>query len=188
MPIEKYTNNQEGFVMDALRYPIGRYRFEGMNAARQEKWISELEELPKVLRETISGLDDSQLDLAYRKGGWSSRQVVHHLADAIINNYSRFKLALTESNPTIKPFDEEAWAATEDGLHAPTETSISMIEGTCARWALLLRSLDRADFEREFYHPGKGRQFKLSYYLGYVTWHARHHVAHISGLRERNNW
>lgn len=174
--------------MDALRYPIGRYRFEGMNQARQEKWIAELEQLPKLLRDTIEGLDDSQLDLAYRKGGWTSRQVVHHLADAIINNFIRFKLALTETNPTIKPFDEEAWAVTADSLQASPEISIDIIEGTCARWVLLLNSLERADFEREFYHPGKGRQFKLAYYLGYVTWHARHHVAHLTGLKERNNW
>lgn len=174
--------------MEQLRYPIGRYQYEGMNAAQQEKWIAAMEELPGLLRQAVAGLDSEQLDTPYRAGGWTVRQVVHHVADASINCFTRFKLALTEPNPTVKPFDEDGWALTADSLDAAPETSLSILDGICARWSLLLRSMSRSDFEKEFYHPGIGKQLKLSYFLGFVAWHGRHHTAHIVNLRERNEW
>ncbi|RIX49932.1 putative metal-dependent hydrolase [Paenibacillus nanensis] len=174
--------------MDQLRYPVGTYTFEGMTAAQQDKWIREVAELPGQLRSAIEGLTDEQLDTPYRTGGWTVRQVVHHLADAAMNCYTRFKLALTESNPTVKPFDEEGWAGTADSLDAPPGLSLMIVDGVYARWELLLRSMQRADFEKQFYHPGMGKQLKLSYFLGFVAWHGRHHVAHITSLRERMNW
>ncbi|WP_424765862.1 YfiT family bacillithiol transferase [Paenibacillus sp. sgz302251] len=174
--------------MDKLRYPIGRYSFEGMTAKHREQWISDIEKLPSQLRAAIADLDDSQLDTAYRSGGWTVRQVVHHIADAAMNSFSRFKLAITEANPTIKPFHEERWAETADSLQASPEVSLAIIEGIYARWVLLLRSMTTADFEKMFYHPEKGSQMGLAYFLGFVSWHGRHHVAQITSLRERKDW
>ncbi|WP_139998176.1 YfiT family bacillithiol transferase [Paenibacillus paridis] len=174
--------------MDKLRYPIGRYSFEGMTVKHREQWISDMEKLPAQLREALADLDNEQWDTPYRSGGWTVRQVTHHLADASMNSYSRFKLALTESNPTIKPFNEERWAETADSLQASPEISLAIVEGIYARWVLLLRSMQPADFEKMFYHPEKGSQFGLAFFLGFVAWHGRHHVAHITSLRERKGW
>ncbi|WP_028611124.1 YfiT family bacillithiol transferase [Paenibacillus harenae] len=174
--------------MDKLRYPIGRYSYEGMTAKQREQWISEVERLPGQLKAALEGLDDDQLDTPYRSGGWTVRQVTHHIADAAMNCFSRFKLALTEPNPTIKPFNEERWAITADSLQASPSVSLAVIEGIYARWVLLLRSMEPADFDKMFYHPEKGSQIGLAYFLGFVAWHGRHHVAQITSLRERNDW
>ncbi|MDQ6420834.1 putative metal-dependent hydrolase [Paenibacillus sp. LHD-117] len=174
--------------MEQLRYPIGRYQFEGMNPAQREKWMTQIEQLPAQLRAALDGLTEEQLDTPYRTGGWTIRQVTHHLADAGMNCFTRFKLALTESNPTIKPFDESLWAETPDSLKASPEISLAMIEALYARWSLLLRSMERSQFDREFYHPERGSQLKLSYFLGFVAWHGRHHLSHITNLRERMDW
>lgn len=174
--------------MEQLRYPIGRYQFEGMNNAQRDKWIAEVEALPAGLRAALDGLNDEQLDTPYRRGGWTIRQVTHHLADAGMNCFTRFKLALTESNPTIKPFDEGPWSELPDVMKAPPEVSLAIIDGLYARWSLLLRGMEREQFEREFYHPEQGMQIKLSYFLGFVAWHGRHHLAHITNLRERMEW
>lgn len=174
--------------MEQLRYPIGRYSFEGMTNAQKDKWIVEVEKLPEQLKAAIAGLSEEQLDTKYRSGGWTARQLVHHIADSGINCFSRFKLALTENNPTIKPFNEGSWAETSDSLTAPPELSLSIIDGVYERSAMLLRSMERVDFERQFYHPEKGSQLKLSYFLGFYAWHGRHHVAHITNLRERMEW
>lgn len=174
--------------MEQLRYPNGRFQFEGMTTVQMEKWIGEVEKLPAELRAAIDGLSDEQLDTPYRTGGWTVRQVVHHIADASMNMFSRFKLALTESNPTIKPFNEDRWVATADSERAAPELSLVIIDGLHARAALLLRSMERADFEKQFYHPEKGSQMKLSLLLAYMAWHGRHHAAHIASLRERMEW
>lgn len=174
--------------MEQFRYPIGRYTFEGMTTAQKDKWIVEVEMLPAQLRAALDGLNAEQLDTAYRLGGWTVRQVAHHIADAGINSFSRFKLALTESNPTIKPFDEERWAITADSMTASPDASLIIVDGIYTRWLLLLRSMERSDFEKQFYHPGEGSQLKLSYFLGFAAWHGMHHVAHITSLRERMDW
>lgn len=174
--------------MGELRYPIGRYSFEGMTVKHREQWIAELAKLPEQLKAAIAGLDDEQLDTPYRSGGWTVRQVVHHIADSSMNCFSRFKLALTEANPTIKPFNEERWAETADSLQASTDVSVAIVEGIYARWVLLLRSMEASDFNKMFYHPEKGSQIGLAYFLGFVTWHGKHHVAHITSLRERMDW
>ncbi|CAM3948968.1 putative metal-dependent hydrolase [Paenibacillus alkaliterrae] len=174
--------------MDKLRYPIGRYSFEGMTVKHREQWISEMEKLPAGLKAALADLDDEQLDTPYRSGGWTLRQVAHHLADASMNCFSRFKLALTEANPTIKPFDEEGWANTADSLQASPEISLAIVEGIYARWVMLLRSMNASDYDKMFYHPEKGSQIGLAYFLGFVAWHGRHHVAHITSLRERKDW
>lgn len=174
--------------MDKLRYPIGRYSFEGMTNKHREQWIADIERLPGQLRAALADLDEEQLDTPYRSGGWTVRQVAHHLADASMNCFSRFKLALTENNPTIKPFNEERWAETADSLQASPEISFAIVEGIYTRWVLLLRSMQPADFEKMFYHPEKGSQIGLAYFLGFVAWHGRHHVAQITSLRERKDW
>ncbi|REK76388.1 YfiT family bacillithiol transferase [Paenibacillus paeoniae] len=174
--------------MEQLRFPNGKFVFEGMSTVQMEQWINEVEKLPGELRAAIEGLDDEQLDVPYRTGGWTARQIVHHLADANMNMFSRFKLALTESNPTIKPFNEERWVITADTLNASPVTSLLIIDGLHARTSLLLRSMERPDFEKQFYHPEKGSQMKLSSLLAYMAWHGRHHVSHILSLRERMEW
>ncbi|MDQ0059573.1 YfiT family bacillithiol transferase [Paenibacillus harenae] len=173
--------------MEKLRYPIGRYVYEGMTTKQMEQWIADMERLPGQLRESLSGLSEEQLDTAYRSGGWTARQVAHHLADAAMNCFSRFKLALTETNPTIKPFDEELWAETADSLNASPDISLAIVEGIYARWVLLLRSMERADYDKQFYHPEQGKQIGLAYFLGFAAWHGKHHVAHINIVKERTN-
>ena len=130
---------------------------------------------------------DSQLDTPYRDGGWTIRQVVHHLADSHANSYVRFKLALTEQWPTIKPYDEAAWAELADSRKLPVEPSLQMIAGLHARWVALLESLSEEDFQRGFTHPERGRM-TLATNLALYAWHSRHHTAHISGLRARMGW
>ncbi|OMF37521.1 metal-dependent hydrolase [Paenibacillus sp. FSL H8-0548] len=174
--------------MDKLRYPIGRYSFEGMTVKHREQWIADIEKLPGQLREALADLDNEQLDTPYRSGGWTVRQVAHHLADASMNSFSRFKLALTESNPTIKPFNEVRWAETADSLQAAPDVSLAIVEGIYARWVLLLRSMQASDFEKMFYHPEKGTQIGLANFLGFVAWHGKHHVAHITSIRSRKDW
>ncbi|MBH5316762.1 putative metal-dependent hydrolase [Paenibacillus sp. GSMTC-2017] len=174
--------------MEKLRYPIGRYSYEGMTVVQKDKWIVEIENLPAQMRQAIDGLTEEQLNTPYRPEGWTVRQVVHHLADATINCFSRFKLALTEANPTVKPFDEEGWANTVDSLDASPELSLIILEGIYARWVLLLKSLQRADFDKQFYHPAIGKQVQLSYFLGFVAWHGNHHLAHITNLKDRLEW
>ncbi|WP_168121954.1 YfiT family bacillithiol transferase [Paenibacillus sp. HB172176] len=173
--------------MEPLRYPIGRFQYEGMSSALREQWIAEIESQPQRLKELTQGLSDDQLDTPYRGGGWTVRQIIHHIADSSMNCFTRFKLALTEDNPTIKPFNDK-WAMTADSLGAAPGPSLLMLEGIHIRWILLLRSMKHAEFERQFYHPELGKQLKLSYFLGYVAWHGNHHIAHISSLMERKEW
>jgi len=143
--------------------------------------------LPARLCAAVAGLNDSQLDTPYRDGGWTLRQVVHHLADSHANSVIRFKLALTEDWPTIKPYDENAWAQLSDSKSLPIDSSLSFISAMHERWVALLESMSEADFERGYVHPERGRQNLLTA-LGIYAWHGRHHTAHITALRARNNW
>jgi uncharacterized damage-inducible protein DinB len=149
--------------------------------------IHTLKMLPGRLRTAVAGLSDAQLDTPYREGGWTLRQVVHHVADSHTNSYVRFKLALTEDWPTIKPYDEAAWANLADSRWLPVEVSLAMIEGLHTRWVGLLESLSDADFQKGFEHPEMGRQ-NLAKVLALYDWHSRHHTAHITGLRQRQGW
>jgi uncharacterized damage-inducible protein DinB len=173
--------------LEALRYPIGRFKRppETTAEARREQ-TQTLRMLPERLREAVSGLNDAQLDIPYREGGWSVRQLVHHVADSHLNAYIRFKLALTEDWPTIKPYDEVAWAKLADS-RLPIDGSLVLLDSLHARWVTLLESLSDADFERGYVHPEQGRQ-KLVLALAVYAWHSRHHTAHITGLRERQSW
>ena len=176
-----------------LQYPVGKFSWkrqgEGLLSAEAERkeWIAAIDETPRHLRAAVAGLSDAQLDVPYRPGGWTVRQVVHHLADSHINSYVRFRLALTEDEPTIKPYDEKMWAELSDARSAPVEPSLNLLEGMHQRWVLLLRSFRPADFTRTIMHPELGR-VTLEKYVAMYAWHGKHHVAHITNLRERSGW
>ncbi|MBU5210730.1 YfiT family bacillithiol transferase [Heyndrickxia sp. FSL K6-6286] len=170
-----------------LRYPIGKFNVNGkVTTEIIEQWIKEIEELPTRLTEAVEGLNDVQLDTAYRSEGWTIRQVVHHIADSHLNSYTRFKLALTENNPTIKLYEEGKWAELPDS-NLPVEISLQLIDALHKRWVYLLRSMTSEDLEKTFYHSEFG-DMKLSVNIGIYAWHGRHHVAHITTLRDRLDW
>jgi uncharacterized damage-inducible protein DinB len=172
---------------DDLRYPVGRFRppagtMPGMRAAHVET----LHLLPERLRSAVAGLDEAQLDTPYRDGGWTVRQVVHHFADSHANSFIRCKLALTEGWPTVKPYDEAAWARLPDS-RLPIDGSLVFIDALHARWVALLQSMSDEDFEKGFVHPERGRM-TLATNLALYDWHSRHHTAHITSLRLRMAW
>ena len=165
------------------RYPIGRYQPPAViTAEHRAEWIAELQALPGHLTDVISGLTEQQLNTPYRPGGWTVRQVVHHIADSHLNSYTRFRLALTEDSPVIKPYGESLWAELWDAKEAPVAPSLALIEGLHARWTLLLSRLSETDFARTFKHPDIG-EVRLDWTLGLYAWHSRHHVAHITALQ-----
>jgi uncharacterized damage-inducible protein DinB len=171
-----------------LRFPIGKFHWKGeLNEAERDELISQIAETPARLREAVEGLTPEQLDTPYRPEGWTVRQVVHHLPDSHLNSYVRFKLALTENQPTIKTYDQEAWAKLADSKATPIETSLALLEALHERWVNLLRSMSPSDFERTLNHPEMG-PVTLDRLLGIYAWHGRHHVAHITSLRERMGW
>jgi hypothetical protein len=170
-----------------LRYPVGRFSAPAeSNAEVRAEQIQTLRSLPERLRAAVDGLNDSQLDTPYRDGGWTVRQVVHHFADSHANSYVRFKLALTEDWPTIKPYDEAAWARLPDSRQA-VEPSLVLITGLHQRFVGLLESMSEEDFQRGFIHPERGR-VTLATNLAIYDWHSRHHTAHITSLRARKGW
>ena len=171
-----------------LRYPIGLFAFEGpLTDGQRQRFIDQIAEAPAKLCAAVEGLSPQQLDTPYRPGGWTVRQVVHHLPDSHLNSYVRFKLALTEEGPTIKPYYEDRWAELEDARHAPLNISLTLLESLHRRWVMLLRSLAEKDFARTFLHPELG-VMSLEKNLSLYAWHGRHHVAHIMSLRERSGW
>jgi hypothetical protein len=172
---------------DDLRYPVGPFVPAKPSASRRAADIAALAELPKALRAAVAGLDESQLDTPYRPGGWTVRQVVHHVADSHMNALIRLKLALTEDNPTIKPYDENAWATLADA-RLPIDLSLSLVDAVHARWDALNRGLADADFSRTYVHPEHGKTFTIDVLLQTYGWHSRHHVAHITTLRARQGW
>ena len=171
-----------------LRYPIGRFRPPGeITAEERAAWIQELHDLPSNLKKAISGLTEAQLRTPYRPGGWTVLQLIHHLADSHINMYTRVRLALTEEVPTIKPYNEAAWAELPDAHEFPTEPSLLILEGLHARLVSLLRSLSNSDLCRTYRHPELG-EMSLQSTIALYAWHSRHHVAHVTELRRREGW
>jgi uncharacterized damage-inducible protein DinB len=174
--------------MTDLRFPVGRFDIKAeINKDERPRLIDQIAEAPARLREAIKGLSPEQIDTPYRDGGWTVRQVVHHLPDSHLNSYIRFKLALTEDEPTIKPYHEDQWAELYDAQSAPLEPSLALLESLHERWVMLLRSLTDKDFTRTFKHPELGT-VSLNQNVGLYAWHGRHHVAHITSLRERMGW
>ncbi len=170
-----------------LRYPIGKcHPVENISDAQRRQCIDAIAETPAKLRAAVAGLNDQQLDTPYRPGGWTVRQVVHHVPDSHMNSFVRCKLALTEDEPTIKPYDEKLWAELADAKE-PIEPSLLLLENLHKRWVVLLNSLAPSDWQRKFRHPERG-PMTLDNNLQLYAWHGRHHVAHITGLRERNSW
>lgn len=172
-----------------LRYPIGKFEWEGEITEEQRlSWISNIANLPAQLTASLEGLHADQLDTPYRPEGWTVRQVAHHIADSHLNSFTRFKLALTEEQPAVKPYYEERWALLPDTIRAPIEQSTSLITALHERWVYLLRAMTSEDFSRTFYHPESLKVYRLDNVLGTYAWHGRHHVAHITSLRERMGW
>ena len=167
--------------LERLRYPVGRYvrPAAALDAATRIECINEIEELPAVMRSLVSKLDDVQLDKPYRPGGWTIRQVVHHVPDSHMNMYTRMKLAVTENAPTIKPYNEDSWAQLEDGRTAPVDISLDLLDALHRRWVVFLRSLKEADFERTYIHPEMKGPVPLYQGLALYAWHGKHHAAHI---------
>ena len=171
-----------------LSYPIGKFTWEGDATAEQrQQLIDEIAGTPARVRAAVEGLSAEQLETPYRPGGWTVRQVVHHIADSHLNSYIRFRLALTEDEPTIKPYHEDRWAELDDARTAPLEVSLALLDSLHTRWVQLLKSLKPEDFARTFKHPEMG-VVSLDKNVGLYAWHGRHHVAHITNLRERMGW
>lgn len=171
-----------------LRYPIGRFeRPASIAAADRGAMIRNIAALPAKLREATAGLNDSQLDTPYRPDGWTVRQVIHHVADSHINCYVRFKLALTEHEPTIKPYEEGLWAELPEARTAPIELSLALLEALHQRWNLMLAAMSEAEFQRTFRHPDLGLM-PLDVTVALYSWHSLHHTAHITTLRSRMGW
>lgn len=174
--------------MTDLQYPIGRFKVEGAPTnADIRRAIDEIERAPASLRVAVEGLTEEQLDTPYRPDGWTVRQVVHHVPDSHLNSYCRFKLALTEDEPTIKPYREERWAELADSRRTPIEVSLALLESLHQRWVVLLKSLEPAEFSRAFRHPEIGL-ITLAQNVCLYAWHGRHHTAHVTSLRERMGW
>ena len=174
--------------MNDLRYPIGKFHFEGaLTAEQKQKSLDDLTNAPANLRAAVQGLSPQQLDTHYRPEGWTVRQVVHHVPDSHMNAYIRFKLALTEDEPAIKPYEQQLWAELGDSKSTPIEVSLAMLDSLHERWVQLLRSFTATDWKRTFRHPELGL-VSLERNLALYAWHGKHHVAHIAELRKRNSW
>ena len=172
-----------------LRYPVGKFNWDApINDSDLPVLIAAIAETPAALRGAVAGLSPDQLATRYRPGGWTVKQVVHHVPDSHLNAYTRFKLALTEDEPTIKPYNEAAWAELPDSRKVPIAVSLDLLDALHLRWVALLRSMNPADFNRALRHPEHGRVFTLKQMLGLYAWHGRHHVAHITSLNKREGW
>jgi len=179
-------------AMEDLRYPIGRFEWvapenEKQMAQRRAHYIDVVEQLPENFGKAIAGLTPEQLDTPYRPEGWTVRQLAHHVPDSHANAYIRFKLALTEYEPTIKPYKEDMWAKLADTVYTPIDVSLQMLSAVHTRWVTILRAMDSSDFARTLRHPEIG-VLDLNRMLGLYAWHSAHHTAHITKLRERMGW
>jgi uncharacterized damage-inducible protein DinB len=174
--------------MTDLRYPIGKFSYDGhLTEDQKRNSLDDIAHTPAKLRAAVSGLSEPQLDTPYRPGGWTVRQVVHHVPDSHLNAYVRFKLALTENEPTIKPYAEDRWAELADTKTTPLEVSLTLLDSLHDRWVRLLRSMSPEEWKRTFLHPALGAM-TLEKTLASYAWHGRHHVAHVTGLRKREGW
>jgi hypothetical protein len=173
--------------MDA-RFPIGKFEMEReVTPAKRAEAIAEIAAAPAKLRAAVAGLGEAQLDTPYRDGGWTVRQVAHHVPDSHMNAYIRWKLALTETEPTIKPYEEAAWAELADSKTLPVKVSLDLLDAVHERWMVLLRAAKESDLARTFRHPEHGVR-TLDWMVFLYAWHGRHHVAHVTELRKKNGW
>ncbi len=174
--------------MEDLKYPIGKYVPQPYSEELKEKWLADIKFLPDDLERAVQNLDEHQLNTPYRDGGWKVKQVVNHLADSHMNALIRFKLGLTEDNPTIKPYDEAAWANLDDVDVVPINVSLTILHGVHIRLIETIKNLTEEQWQRTLFHPEHQKQMTLWSLLGTYAWHGKHHVAHITSLKERNNW
>src|SRR5687767_1612503 len=171
------------------RYPIGAYEPKPFSKAQKEAWLADIKFLPQLLEQALQNLDEQQLHTPYREGGWTVHQLVHHVADSHINAYCRFKLALTEDNPVIKPYEEKLWAEMNDVHKLPVNISLTLLHALHARWHEASKVISDNDWNnRTIYHPEQKKTIRLWTLLGMYAWHGKHHVAHITSLRERMGW
>lgn len=176
-------------MTDDLRYPTGRFSFDSeVTPEKRAKSIAAIREAPAAFRSAVRGLNDAQLNTPYRPDGWTVRQVVHHVPESHMNAYTRFKLGITEDNPTITPYDEHAWASLPDVPREPIETSLALLDALHKRWVTLLETMKPEAFARTVVHPEYQRPLTLDYLLQMYAWHGRHHTAHITELRKRSGW
>ncbi|UOU97560.1 putative metal-dependent hydrolase [Chryseobacterium daecheongense] len=175
--------------LEHKKFPIGPFEWPGhISDIELDEHIKVIKSFPGKLKNLIEDFNDDQLDTQYREGGWTVRQLVNHIADSHINSFIRFKLALTEDNPTIKPYDEAKWAELQDSISMPVKPAMRMIKGTHQRWATLLKSLTNKQFERTFHHPEQQKDYDLRNYLAFYLWHCNHHFAHIENLKKEKGW
>lgn len=171
------------------RYPIGHFEPQPYSEALKTKWLRDLRFLPADLELAIQSFDEYQLDTPYREGGWTVKQLVHHVADSHINAYIRFKLALTEDNPTIKPYEEKDWANLPDVSSVPVNVSVTLLHALHRRWLAAVENFTEEEFtNHHIYHPEQKKQISLWHLSGMYAWHGRHHVAHITKLKEQKGW
>ena len=175
-------------MKEDLKYPIGKYEVQPFSPEHLREWLQDIKDLPHHLENAVLNLDEDQLNTPYREGGWTIKQVVHHVADSHMNAYIRFKLGLTEENPVIKPYDEAKWATMNDVRELPGNISLTLLHALHLRWYSVLQTLTKEEFGRTVYHPEHKAEFLLWDLLGMYAWHSKHHVAHINNLRERMKW
>lgn len=174
--------------MENLSYPMGKYIPKPFSEEQLQEWIIDIKNLPQHLENAVINLNEAQLDTPYREGGWKVNQLIHHVADSHMNAFTRFKLALTEDNPTIKPYDQDAWVMLADTTNVPINISLTLLHALHARWTELLKNIKPSEWERTVVHPEHNKQMTVWYLLGMYAWHSLHHTAHITSLRERMKW
>ena len=174
--------------MEDPRYPTGKYETKPYSIEPLQEWLSAIQDLPVQMEYSIHNLDDAQLNTPYREGGWTVKQLVHHVSDSHMNAYIRFKLGLTEDHPAIKTYHEELWAEMADTKNLPINISLTLLHALHRRWYEILKNMSETDFQRTLFHPEYKKEMSLWYLLGMYAWHGRHHVAHVTRLREMKGW
>lgn len=175
-------------MTEELKYPIGSYKPQSFSHKQKEEWLLDIKFLPEELEMAVQNLDAHQLHTPYREGGWTVHELVHHVADSHINAYIRFRLGLTEDNPTIKPYEEKEWAKLNDVQTLPINVSLTLLHALHQRWYATIKDLSEDQWERTVVHPEHKKQMSLWFLLGMYAWHGKHHVKHITALRERKGW
>lgn len=170
------------------RYPIGKYQPQPFSQNQLDEWLNDIKFLPTTLEFAVQDLDEAQYNTPYREGGWKIKQLVHHVADSHMNAYMRFKLALTEDTPRIKPYYEKLWAELNDNEIVPANVSLTLLHALHTRWYETIKGLKKEEWDRTIYHPDHQKEISLWHMLGMYSWHGRHHVAHITTARKNNNW
>ena len=170
------------------RYPIGKFDPKPFSEDQKKDWLNDIKFFPQTLENSILNLDEAQLNTPYREGGWRVKQLVHHVADSHINAYCRFKLGLTEENPSIRTYEEQIWAELNDIDTVPINVSLTLLHALHVRWYATLKDLTDEDWMRTIFHPAQNKTLTLWHLLGTYAWHGRHHVAHITTLRDKMGW